>query len=375
MLVSDYSPYFYAVHAPYGYLLFLISFYLLFRSWKQTPLIYRRQRSNLAISLVIPLLVDMLYVLGITPIPSFNFTSTVFTISGLLLSMNIFKHHFLDILPLAYEAAITEMDVGVIVLDAPGRVSHLNPAAEKVTGVAEDTAIGADAVQIFPILSPFWNSTQEHTEIAVPHGEDEHTYQVVQSAILQRKNKLVGHVITLNDITERVKLHHQIEKLSITDPLTDALNRRALVFYGEQEIQRAHRYHRNLTLILLDVDDFKRINDTYGHPSGDYVLKTIVRTIQKIIRTNDFVFRYGGDEFIVLLVETDVNEAQEPIKRIHQELECLSVGAEEDMPLQIQVSLGVTGLSANDNLEDMLQRTDQALYQAKAEGKGQTVLV
>ena len=375
VLVSDYSPYFYAVHAPYGYLLFLISFYLLFRFWKQTPLIYRRQRSNLAISLVIPLLVDVLYVLGITPIPSFNFTSMVFTISGLLLSMNIFKHHFLDILPLAYEAAITEMDVGVIVLDAPGRVSHLNPAAEKVTGVTEDRAIGADAAQIFPVLSPFWNSTQEHTEIAVPHGKEEHTYQITQSAILQRKNKLVGHVITLNDITERVKLHQQIEILSVTDPLTSALNRRALVLYGEQEIQRAHRYHRNLTLILLDVDDFKRINDTYGHPSGDYVLKTIVQVIRKIIRETDFVFRYGGDEFIVLLLETEVNEALEPANRIHEELERLSVDAEQDIASQIQVSLGITGLSANDNLEKMLQRTDQALYQAKAAGKGQTAFI
>ena len=375
VLVSDYSPYFYAVHAPYGYLLFLISFYLLFRSWKQTPLIYRRQRSILAVSLAIPLLVDVLYVLGISPIPSFNFTSTVFTISGLLLSMNIFKYHFLDILPLAYEAAITEMDVGVIVLDAPGRVSHLNPAAEKITGVAGNQAIGADIAQIFPVLSPVWTSAQAYMEIAVNHGENEYTYQVTKSAILQRKNKLIGQVITLNDITERVKLHQQIEKLSITDPLTDALNRRALVLHGEQEIQRAHRYHRNLTLILLDVDDFKRINDTYGHPSGDYVLKTIVQTIQKLIRANDFIFRYGGDEFIILLVETDVNEAQEPVNRIHQELEHVSVRAGQDIPLQIQVSLGVTGLSANDNLEIMLQRTDQALYQAKAAGKGQTVWV
>ena len=375
VLVSDYSPYFYAVHAPYGYLLFLTSFFLLFRSWKQTPLIYRRQRSVLCISLLIPLLVDTLYVLGITPIPSFNFTSTVFTISGLLLSMNILKNHFLDILPLAYEAAITEMDVGVIVMDAPGRVSHLNPAAEKITGINGNRAIGADVTQIFPALSPVRTSVLEHMEIAIPHGEDEHTYQVARSAILQRKNRLVGHVITLNDITDRVKLHQQIEKLSITDPLTDALNRRALVFYGEQEIQRAHRYHRNLTLILLDVDDFKGINDTYGHPSGDYVLKTIVQTIQKLIRANDFIFRYGGDEFIILLVETDVNEAQEPVNRIHQELEHVSVSAGQDMPLQIQVSLGVTGLSADDNLEDMLQRTDQALYQAKSAGKGQTIFI
>ena len=375
VLVNDYSPYFYAVHAPYGYVLFIASFYLLFRSWKKTPLIYRRQRSTLCISLIFPLLVDTLYVLGITPIPSFNFTSTVFTISGLLLSLNILKNHFLDILPLAYEAAITEMEVGVIVMDAPGRVSHLNPAAEKITGIAGDRAIGADITQVFPVLSSVRTAAQECMEITIPHGEDEYTYQVAKSAILQRKNKLVGHVITLNDITERVKLHQQIEKLSITDPLTDALNRRALAFYGEQEIQRAHRYHRNLTLILLDVDDFKGINDTYGHPSGDYVLKTIVQTIQKIIRTNDFVFRYGGDEFIVLLVETDVNEALEPVNRIHQELEHVFVSAEEDIPLQIQVSLGITGLSVDDNLEEMLQRTDQALYQAKAAGKGQTVLV
>ena len=375
VLVNNYSFYFYAVYVPYSYLLFITSFYLFFRSWKQMPVIYRRQRTILCISLSIPLFMDLIYVLGISPIPAFNLSSTVVTISGLLMSMNILKHHFLDILPLAYEAAITEMDVGVIVLDATGRVSHLNPAAEKITSISGDQAIGADLTRISPVLAPVRNSTKEYMEINLPLEEKEHTYQVTKSEILHRKNKFVGQVITLNDITERVKLHQQIERLSNTDPLTRALNRRALVFYGEQEIRRAHRYNRNLTLILLDVDDFKGINDTYGHQSGDYVLKEIVQIIRKVIRSTDYVFRYGGDEFIILLLEMEAGEALEPVNRIHQELDHLSAGTEQDIPAQIGVSLGVTGLSAGDNLEDMLRRTDQALYQAKAAGKGQTIFI
>jgi len=179
----------------------------------------------------------------------------------------------------------------------------------------------------------------------------------------------------LNDIAERARLHEEIERLSFTEPLTGALNRRALTLNGEQEIQRCQRYLRNLSLILLDVDSFKAINDNYGHQCGDNILKAIVRVIRKIIRENNHIFRYGGDEFVVMLIETDTTEALEITKRIRRELALLSVNGGQDSPKQVSISLGVTGLTSDDSLENILHRADNALYQAKLAGKDQVVSV
>ena len=218
------------------------------------------------------------------------------------------------------------------------------------------------------------DSAKKQAEIIIPRDDDDFTYQLHCSPILRGLDKIIGQVITLHDITEQVKLYKQVEKLSITDPLTSAFNRRALALYGEQEIQRSHRYQRKLSLILLDVDNFKDINDRYGHQGGDYALKTIVQSIRNRIRDNDFIFRYGGDEFVVLLIETGIPEAIETAKRIRYGLAHLPAGDEHTTPQKVLVSLGITGLSPDDNLESLLQHADQALYQAKAAGKDQAVL-
>jgi diguanylate cyclase (GGDEF)-like protein/PAS domain S-box-containing protein len=374
VLVNDYGFYFYAIHVPYNYLLFLASFYLLILSRRQGLLLSRRQRSIMIISLFLPLLVDTLYVLDVTPIPAFNFASTFFSVSALLMGFNVLKLHFLDIVPLAYEAAITEMDVGVIVLDSSGKVLHVNPAAERITATACEQALGKEAREIFPLLSPIWTSAQASSEIVVKQGENTYTYQVAASSIAPSRKQPVGSVITLVDVSERAALYRQVEQLSLTDPLTGALNRRALVRYGEQEIARAQRYQRILSLLLLDVDNFKWINDQKGHQFGDLVLKALVQEIRNLVRTTDLVFRYGGDEFVILLPETNAGEAYKTAERIHQVLGNLTLAEPYDGFFNVQVSIGVTDFRVGDHLDRMLQRADQALSQAKRNGKSQTIL-
>jgi diguanylate cyclase (GGDEF)-like protein/PAS domain S-box-containing protein len=374
VLTNDYGLYFYAVHAPYGYFLFAAALFLLVRAWRRAPAIYRRQRFILFISLVLPLVVDVLYVFGIAPIPAFNLTPIMFSFSGILLGINILQFRFLDVLPLAYEATVNQMDVGVIVIDAAGQVSHLNPAAEKITGISIDQAIGMEARQLFSFLVSSATPTKDRTEIVIKQGEVENTYQLQRSPILQDQT-LVGQVVTLNNITDLARLHQQVEKLSITDPLTGALNRRALDQSIEQEITRARRYRNKLSLILLDVDNFKEINDHFGHQTGDAILVAIVQTIRNKIRANDLIFRYGGDEFIALLIETDPAVALEIANRIRIELNQINPDGDHTPIRQVQASLGVAVYSPDDTLDSLLRRADQALYQAKAAGKDRAVLL
>lgn len=210
-LVNHYGVYFYAVHAPYGYILFGVTLFLLLRSWRQVPTIYRRQRRTLIFTLLLPLATDTLYVFGISPIPNFNLTSIIFSLSGLLLSANVLYLRLLDVLPLAYEAAVNEMDVGVIVLDAQGCVSHLNPAAAAITGLSNDQAVGVVARQALPQLAPLWDSAQERTEITLARAGAEATYQLQRTAI-QKRQRTVGQVITLDDITDRVQLTEMLRR-------------------------------------------------------------------------------------------------------------------------------------------------------------------
>ncbi|MBN1266733.1 MAG: diguanylate cyclase [Anaerolineales bacterium] len=376
VLNNDYGIFFYTVHAPYGYLLFAISLFLLVRSLKKKTAVYRKQLLILILSVFLPLTVDLLYVLGITPIPSFNFASITFTISGILLAVNILQYQFLDLLPLAYGAAVREMNVGVIVVDAQNRVSYLNPAAEQIAGVSGGDVFGLDCQEVLPALADIGEKVREESiEIVLPQGDREGTFQLQQSRIYDQRNLAVGKVVTLHDVTERVELHKKIEQLSITDPLTGALNRRTLSKRAEEEIQRAYRYRRDLCMILVDVDNFKEINDFHGHQCGDEILKDIVGSILKSIRFSDMVFRYGGDEFIILLIETNPSGALETAERIRNDLLEIEIAGRQGGPEKISISMGVTGLISNDGLDTMLQRADQALYKAKAAGKDRVELV
>lgn len=366
VLDNDYGPFFFGVHAPYGYLLFVASLLVLFLGLRRRSGVYRRQIRALIISVLLPLMIDLLYVLGISPIPGFNFASIGFAVSGVILTLNIIQNQFLDLLPQAYDAAVQDMPVGVIVLDEKGSVTELNPAAELLTGVVREEAIGKKLHEQLPMLIPDAEEEAALTEVEYLL-EGRRLMLELQQADIISGSGMIGSVLTLHDVTERVELMEEVERLSITDPLTGALNRRALADMGRREIQRAYRYHHELSMVLLDVDRFKEFNDTYGHQYGDEVLKTIVACILRTIRSTDRVFRYGGDEFIVLLVETDPSSAVETAERIRGELREVRVGGEEKTRA-IEVSVGVTGLESNDTPEHMMQRADRALYSAKDQG-------
>ncbi len=372
VLANDYGPLFYAVHVPIGYFLFAISLFLLITSYEKTTHLYRQQRIILIFALLAPLLTDLLYVAGITPIPSFNFTPVVFSLSGLLISWNILHLRFLDILPLAYEAAINEMKTGVIVLNAVGRTVYLNPVAENILNVPRDQAIGQDARKSLTPLQPLWKAKNNRAEIIIARNGEESIYQAHRTEMVKIR-RTIGQIITLHDVTERARLLQQVEELSLTDALTGALNRRALEQLGVQEIQRARRYQHDLALILLDVDNFKSVNDTLGHQAGDKTLTAIMNTLRQQLRTNDFIFRFGGDEFIALLPEIGLSDALTAAQRILKAVSSLVAGGNTATPIRLSISLGVAALRPGDTLEELLKRADQALYRAKEGGKNQVI--
>jgi len=162
----------------------------------------------------------------------------------------------------------------------------------------------------------------------------------------------------------------QMERQAVTDQLTNLYNRRAFADMAEKEVGRARRYQRPLALILFDIDHFKQVNDTHGHLVGDRVLRILTDKVTKTTRSTDFVCRYGGEEFIVLMPEAGRDEALAMAERLREMVSGITVVAAEGT-LSLTISLGVAALRPTDDetLEGLISRADKAMYEAKAAGR------
>ena len=164
----------------------------------------------------------------------------------------------------------------------------------------------------------------------------------------------------------------RLEQLAQTDPLTQILNRRALTERITAEMERALRYDSTMALLMIDLDHFKRVNDTYGHLVGDDVLRDVAQLLSDTIRGSDIVARYGGEEFLVLLPETDDAGAESFAERIRVAVEQHEFNnATESPALRLTASVGVAVFPAAriESVEDLFARADAALYRAKADGR------
>lgn len=170
-------------------------------------------------------------------------------------------------------------------------------------------------------------------------------------------------------LTEQAKLAQELEKLATTDPLTGVWNRRHLFALAQQEMNRALRYERPFSLLLIDIDRFKQVNDVYGHAVGDEVLIVMAENVVNFLRSSDFFGRWGGEEFVVVLPETDLNTALPVAERIREKLANIVIYTGEQK-VQITVSIGVARYKWGDTkIYTILQRADQALYKAKNKGR------
>lgn len=184
------------------------------------------------------------------------------------------------------------------------------------------------------------------------------------------ENKNLVEILSIGtDITERKSFEKRLEKLATTDLLTGLYNRRKFEESLIREIEEAKRYGKTFSIILLDIDFFKEINDTYGHQVGDYILQTIAKLIKKLLRRTDIVARWGGEEFVIILPNGKMKGAFQLAERIRKTVESTKFPIEK----KCTVSLGVTEYQPNDTPHSLLKRADLALYAAKQNGRNRTI--
>ncbi|MCA1899736.1 MAG: diguanylate cyclase [Chloroflexi bacterium] len=167
---------------------------------------------------------------------------------------------------------------------------------------------------------------------------------------------------------EKARAYEKAQTQAITDPLTGVYNRRGLEQAGEFEISRARRLKRPLCALMLDIDHFKRVNDRYGHLTGDHALRGLAERCRATLRAVDILGRYGGEEFLILLPETSLSSAQMIAERLRASFIDTPLPTDSG-PLRVTISVGVAEFSKFDTFESLVQRSDSALYQAKRDGR------
>ena len=167
--------------------------------------------------------------------------------------------------------------------------------------------------------------------------------------------------------------HEEIYRLTTIDGLTQVYNKRYFIETLEREIGRAQRYRRELSLIMFDIDDFKQINDSFGHLAGDYVLKQLAAVIKARIRREDILSRYGGEEFAIILPEIDNYNAMQFAEKVRQMIEKAQFRF-EDTEIPVTVSIGVSSIRPEiSDPNDFVRMADTHLYEAKAQGKNRVI--
>ncbi len=270
-------------------------------------------------------------------------------------------------------------------LDADGRIIFLNPAWQALTGFAADDSLGKsfsdfllgeDAIRDFE-ANALPRLHEKNREISLRSADGKHLWMSLDAdAQTDSAGNFTGIIGTFSDITRSVELNHLLSRyqdelyhLSVTDPLTGLYNRRH--FDSQLEVILSDHLPKNMPvcLLLIDLDGFKFINDTYGHPFGDEVLRTTAQLLKQQVRRNDYIARLAGDEFAMVLKNTDIENATRIAQKLHDRI------SDTRIPLpvghmQLQSSMGVAEAPTHGaNAQDLVSAADVALYHSKRGGR------
>ena len=270
-----------------------------------------------------------------------------------------------------------ESDAIFIIQNSDGAILETNSAACEMYGYSRDELL----IMKNTDLSAEPEETRAKTKEAAPVDQivkipmrwhrklDGTVFPVDITARFIQWNGVSVHIAAIRDITERRKAEEELERLAITDPLTGLLNRRQFFTEANEIFSRSQNQPYELSILMIDIDHFKDVNDQHGHATGDAALCEVARRLNDNIRPTDILSRYGGEEFVIILPRTDPEETRQIANRL-----CNAIAKEpvniEDVAIPITISMGVAGLDEKVvSLDGLLHCADQALYKAKGEGR------
>lgn len=285
-----------------------------------------------------------------------------------------------------FSRVVEEIPLGLLVLKFDGNsesftIQEFNPFGQALMGKSAEDLIGKKLIDVFPgikegkLYDGLLDVVQNQRVLEIegyqaldPETED----KFWDIKVFSLTENTLG--LSFENVTEDVEAREKLEYIATHDELTGLLDRSYLLDRFSEEFTRAERYDRDLSIILLDLDDFKKVNDDYGHLAGDEVLSRVGEMLSDTVRESDIIGRYGGEEFCLVLPETTVEEAIEFAERIRKTIEKLEFETDRDEPFAVTASVGVTERQSTDEeIRQMIGRADRALYQAKDRGKNQVI--
>jgi diguanylate cyclase (GGDEF)-like protein/PAS domain S-box-containing protein len=274
----------------------------------------------------------------------------------------------------------------IVSVGEDGTVVMANLAAQELLGYGGENLAGMEAIHLFPPrFAEYWKELSVYASGLGPGNEGRN----IEIMVLSKSGAEIPVQLTiaekfvrgqrirtaiLRNITDRKALEEELRLQSITDTLTELYNRRHFHSLAQNEADRALRTRVPFSVLLMDVDRFKQYNDTFGHDEGDKVLRALGEEIRKNFRTMDTGFRYGGEEFLVLLPDTTSETAIIPAERLRKRFSAIPfLPHPDEEPRNVTLSIGIAEFRPGDSIDDLVRSADRAMYSAKNAGRNRTV--
>jgi len=295
-----------------------------------------------------------------------------------------------------YNQIFDSINIGLVILDREFKVREWNRWMEVHSGISGDKIIGSSVFERFPNLdnSKFRRScksvfsfgnfcffSQKLHHYMFPFKSTsyfeslfEHMQQsCAMGPLRDEHNSIQSLFIYVQDVTEVAVYEHKLVELNLKDGLTGIFNRRYMEVKLREEFVRCKRYGGELSIIMFDIDFFKKVNDGHGHQCGDFILKSVSARISSVIRNVDYLFRYGGEEFCCMLPETKLDGAMQAAERFRRAVMEMENHFDKSI-IKITISLGVAGITDGiGSVEMFIKKADEALYRAKHEGRNKVI--